>query len=316
MTTRTLRLLLCLTLVLTAVGGATRAAAAEGPAGQQETEQLPGAVIKARVFLVNLFVTALDDDNYVRDLMEQDFIVYEDGEPQPIKYFNNLSESKDLPLTIIMLIDTSGSVVDKLQQEIATASAFLKHILRKNKDLAALIGFHSEVELLQDFTDDPDRLDAALSRLRPGGNTSLYDAIYLAAEDMLRGEAGRKIIVVLSDGADTSSRVKQEEAIRAAQKNDVLIYGLGVRSPRFQSDFRALKKFTEETGGKFFSVKASIQTLRNTFDQIMTDIHHQYNIAYEPRNQVRNGEYREIKVKVKGRRLDLYYRNGYFAPED
>jgi VWFA-related protein len=290
--------------------------AADLAASPGQVEQPQGAVIKARVFLVNLFVTALDDDRYVRDLMEQDFQIYEDGEPQPIKYFNNLSESQDLPLTIIMLIDTSGSVVDKLQQEIATASAFLKHILRKNKDLAAVIGFHSEVELLQDFTDDPSRLDGALSRLRPGGNTSLYDAIYLASEDMLQGEAGRKIIVVLSDGADTSSRVRQEEAIKAAQKNDVLIYGLGVRSPRFQSDFRALKKFTEETGGKFFSIKASIKTLRDTFDQIMTDMHHQYNIAYEPRNQARNGEYREIKIKVKGRRLDLYYRNGYFAPED
>jgi len=282
----------------------------------QEQDISQGAVIKSRVFLVNLFVTALHKKNYIKDLTQADFTIYEDGKPQEIKYFNNLSQSKDMPLTIVMLVDTSGSVMDKLQQEITTASAFFKHILRPNKDMAAIIAFHSEVILVQDFTAEPERLDAALYKLRPGGNTSLYDAIYLAAEDMLKGEAGRKIIVILSDGADTSSRVIQKEAITAAQKNDVLIYGLGVRSPRYRSDFRALKKFCKETGGKFFSIKASISELQNTFDQIMTDIHHQYNLAYEPVDQARDGRFHKIKIKIQGRRLKLYYRNGYFAPED
>ncbi len=282
----------------------------------QDKDIPQGAVIKSRVFLVNLFVTAQDGKHYVRDLTRDDFQIYEDGKPQEIKYFNNLSESKDIPLTIVMLIDTSGSVADKLQQEVATASAFFRHILRPNKDLAAVIEFHSEVILLQDFTDNVSRLDGALAKMRPGGNTSIYDAIYLASEDKLKGEAGRKIIVVLSDGEDTASSISQKDAIRAAQKSDVQIYGLGVRSPNYRADFRALEKFCKETGGKFFSPRSSFESLKRTFDQIMADINHQYNLAYEPRNQDRNGEYRKIEVKVRGRRLKLDYRNGYFAPEN
>ncbi len=130
----------------------------------QEKDIPQGAVIKSRVFLVNLFVTAQDGKHYVRDLTRDDFQIYEDGKPQEIKYFNNLSESKDIPLTIVMLIDTSGSVADKLQQEVATASAFFRHILRPNKDLAAVIEFHSEVILLQDFTGVPAVVDLAAMR--------------------------------------------------------------------------------------------------------------------------------------------------------
>lgn len=275
-----------------------------------------GAIIKSRVFLVNLFVTATSGKDYVRDLKKEDFSVFEDGVPQEIKYFNNLSQSKDIPLTIVMLVDTSASVSDKLQQEVTTAAAFFKHIVRPNKDMVSLVEFHSEVILVQDFTDDPDRLDRALAKLHPGGNTSLYDAVLLAAEEKLKGEAGRKIIVILSDGEDTSSQTKMEDAIRAAQKNDCVIYGLGVRSPHYRADFIALEKFCKETGGKFFSPSASFEALQKTFEQIMADINHQYNIAYEPKNQIRDGKYRTIKVKVVRSGLKLFHRQGYFAPED
>lgn len=275
-----------------------------------------GPVIRSRVFVVNLFVTAAKGKSYARDLTRDDFAIYENGVRQEIKYFNNLSQSRDLPLTIALLIDTSGSVADKLSHEVATASAFCKHIVRPGKDMVTVMEFHSDVILVQDFTDDIDRMQKSLSKLRPGGNTSLYDAVYLACEEKLKNEAGRKIIVVLSDGEDTASKTSMDAAIKVAQKNDVLIYGLGVRSMNYGADFRALERFCRETGGLFFSPKASFESLKKTFDAIMEDINHQYNIAYEPKNQNRDGTYRDIKVTCLRKGLKLQYRQGYFAPED
>jgi Ca-activated chloride channel family protein len=286
------------------------------PPSAKAQDTTTGPVIKSRVFVVNLFVTATSGKEYIRDLQKEDFSIYENGDPQEIKYFNNLSQSKDLPLTIALLVDTSASVTDKLQQEKVTASAFFKQIVRRNKDMVTLLEFHSEVILTQDFTDDPDRLDRALAKMKPGGNTSLYDAVYLAAEEKLKDEAGRKVIVILSDGEDTASKVSLEDAIKAAQKNDVLIYGLGVRSRNYPADFRALEKFCKETGGKFFSPSASIDQLKRTFEAIQNDMNHQYNIAYEPKNQTRDGSYRDIKVNVRRKGLKLFYRQGYYAPED
>lgn len=275
-----------------------------------------GPVIRSRVFVVNLFVTAAKGKSYARDLTRDDFAIYENGVRQEIKYFNNLSQSRDLPLTIALLIDTSGSVADKLSHEVATASAFCKHIVRPGKDMVTVMEFHSDVILVQDFTDDIDRMQKSLSKLRPGGNTSLYDAVYLACEEKLKNEAGRKIIVVLSDGEDTASKTSMDAAIKVAQKNDVLIYGLGVRSMNYGADFRALERFCRETGGLFFSPKASFESLKKTFDAIMEDINHQYNIAYEPKDQTRDGTYRDIKVTCLRKGLKLQYRQGYFAPED
>lgn len=275
-----------------------------------------GPVIRSRVFVVNLFVTAAKGKSYARDLTRDDFAIYENGVRQEIKYFNNLSQSRDLPLTIALLIDTSGSVADKLSHEVATASAFCKHIVRPGKDMVTVMEFHSDVILVQDFTDDIDRMQKSLSKLRPGGNTSLYDAVYLACEEKLKNEAGRKIIVVLSDGEDTASKTSMDAAIKVAQKNDVLIYGLGVRSMNYGADFRALERFYRETGGLFSSPKASFESLKKTFDAIMEDINHQYNIAYEPKDQTRDGTYRDIKVTCLRKGLKLQYRQGYFAPED
>jgi len=300
---RSLRILLA--AALAALAGLAAAA--------QETP--PGAVITSKIFVVNVFVTAASGKSYVRDLTKDDFTVLENGVPQEIKFFNNLSETKDTPLTIAMLVDTSASVADKLALEVATASAFLKHILRKNKDMASLLEFHSEVILAQDFTDDLERLDRSLHKLKPGGNTSLYDAVYLASEEKLKYEAGRKIIVVLSDGEDTASSIKQEEAIKSAQKNDVLIYGLGVRSPNYATNFGALQDFCKATGGQFFMASVSRESLEKVFAAIMENINHQYQLAYEPKDQSRDGQFRNIKITLKRKGLKLQHRQGYFAPE-
>ncbi len=284
--------------------------------GEPPAEAAQEDVIRSRVFVVNLFVSAMADDEYVGELKESDFEVTEDGKPQELLYFRNLSQTQDIPLTIVVLVDTSGSVKDKLAQEVATASIFFKKILRPNKDVAALAEFHSEVVLVQDFTDNMDRLDAALDKLKPGGETSLYDAVFLASEEKMAGEAGRKIILILSDGADTSSKVSKDIAIKAAQRVDALIYGIGVRSALYPSDFSVLERFAKETGGRFFTPEPTREALEQVFGMIMKDIQHQYNMAYEPQNLTRNGEFRKIKVSVKGKRMKLFYRKGYFAPEE
>ncbi len=278
--------------------------------GQGETP-----IIKTRSFIVNLFVTASRHGRYVTNLKKDDFEVYENGIRQKILYFRNLQSIKEIPLTMVILVDTSGSVKDKLSLEIETASKFLEEILRPKKDIAAIIEFHSEVVLVQDFTNNIEKLKEGLNKLKPGGNTALYDAVYLASEEKLKGEAGRKIIVILSDGEDTCSMVSEKEAIKAAQSADVLIYGLGVRSPGIRSNFSVLEKMCKKTGGKFFKVGVSFRELRETFKEIERDIRCQYNIAYRPMNTEFNGRFRRIKIKVKRRGIKLRYREGYFEPE-
>jgi Ca-activated chloride channel family protein len=226
-------------------------------------------IIRAEVALVNVVFTASDKDGLpVRGLRLEDFKISENRQPQKIEYFSELGKGSEVPLTIALLIDTSGSVKDKLEYEKATAAEFFKEVLRPNKDLALIIQFDSEVNLVQDFTQSQDALIGAMRSLRAGNSTSLYDAVYLAAEEKLKYETGRKVMVVISDGEDTASKLRKEEAIEAAQKSDVLIYGIGVRSEEFSSNFGVLKKFAEETGGAFFSPRAKFDEIQAAFRSI------------------------------------------------
>src|SRR5262249_12779880 len=161
-------------------------------------------------------------------------------QPQRIEYFSDLSHGSDVPLTMALLIDTSGSVKDKLEYEKTTAREFFSRVLRKNKDLALIIQFDSDVNLVQDFTDDPDRLAAALDGLQAGNSTSLYDAVFLAVDEKLKNETGRKVILVISDGDDNASRLRKEVAIEVSQRHDVIIFGIGVKSD-FGTNFGVLK---------------------------------------------------------------------------
>jgi VWFA-related protein len=268
------------------------------------------------VSLVNVLFTVSDrNKKFISNLAQQDFEVLEDGVPQQIQYFSNFSKTGDVPLTIALLIDTSGSVKDKLQLEIETASEFLRSVLRPNKDLALLMQFSSEVELVQDFTDNVARLEKALDTLRAGGGTSLYDAIFLAVSDKLKSEAGRKIIVILSDGEDNQSKVQKQEAIVAAQKADVLIYGIGVRSD-FGVNFGVMKEFARETGGRFFLAKVQFSELEESFKEIKRDLQNQYGLAYSSTNTKQDGTFRRIEVRCKNKALVVKARTGYYAPQE
>ncbi len=282
----------------------------------QRSPQDDVPVIRADVEVVNILATVRDrKGRYVADLSRQDFDVYEDGVKQNIEYFNYESGEQAQPLTIVMLIDTSGSVKDKLRFEQQAASEFLQATLRENVDLAAVIQFDSEVNLVQDFTYDFKTLENAILDIRAGGATMLYDAVFLAVEDLLSGEVGRKVIVILSDGADTQSVITSDQAIRVAQNEDVLIYGIGVRSPGFDSNFDKIREFANSTGGLFFKSKASLQRLREVFAQINQEIKNQYSLGYIPTNPTRDGSFRRISVKVKRSGLKVTHRKGYYAGE-
>lgn len=282
----------------------------------REQQNTPQALYKARVDLVNVIFTVTDrSKKFVNNLTQADFEVFEDGVAQQIQYFSNFSKTGEVPLTIALIIDTSGSVKDKLQFEIDTASEFLRNVLRPNKDLALLMQFSSEIELVQDFTDNIALLEKGLDSLRAGGGTALYDAIYLAVTDKLRREAGRKVIVVLSDGDDNESKVKKEEAITASQKADVLVYGIGVKGD-FRANFGVLKEFARETGGRFFVAKVKLDELQSAFREINQDLTNQYGLAYSSTNQKQDGSFRKIEVRCKRKNLLVKARTGYYAAKD
>lgn len=278
--------------------------------------QIPQTTIRAEVPLVNIIFSALErSDRPVPGLKMDDFLVFEDRKPQKIEYFSQLTEGSDVPLTIALLIDTSGSVRTKLDDEKETAAEFLRSILRKSKDEALIIQFDSEVRLVQDFTDDIERLVRALNGLEAGNSTSLYDAIYLAVEEKLKDAVGRKVIVAITDGDDTASRLKKDEAIDAAQRSDVLIYGIGVRSREFGANFGVLKKFAEETGGGFFSPQAKMADIQAAFKAIGEELKGQYSLAYTPENRTNDGTFRAVEIRCKVKGIRVRARRGYFAPK-
>jgi VWFA-related protein len=280
----------------------------------RDNSQEPQTTIRAEVALVNVVFTAADrSGRHVSGLKADDFIISEDKQPQKIEYFSELGKGSDVPLTIALLIDTSGSVKSQLSFEKETAAEFFREVLRKSKDLALIIQFDSEVNLVQDFTDDTDRLISSLNTLEAGNSTALYDAIFLAAEEKLKNETGRKVIVVITDGEDTSSRLKDKAAIEAAQKNDVLIYGMGVRS-EMGTNFGVLKRFAEETGGIFFSPRARLQEIQTAFRAIGADLQGQYSLAYSSTNARRDGSFRSIDLRCKVAGVRVRARKGYYAP--
>ena len=283
------------------------------PVWAQEPEQKPR--FRARVDVVNVVCTVRDrKDRYVSHLTKEQFEIFEDGVRQSVDFFYNQTGEKAESLTIVLLLDTSGSVKDKLEFEQIAASEFLQATLRKKKDMAAVIQFDSEVNLVQDFTYDHSILNDAILAIRAGGATKLYDAIWLAVEDLLGNEVGRRVLVILSDGADTQSTLTEQDAIQAAQEKDVVIYGIGVKSRRFSSDFGKLKKFAESTGGAFFNSKANLKRLRQAFARINREIKNQYFIGYVSTNERRDSLFREIRVRVKIPSLKVNHRRGYFAP--
>ena len=290
-------------------------------------------VIKVDVNLVNLFFTVKNKGGGLVANLEKDaFQVLENGQKQTIKTF---TRETDLPLTIGLLVDVSRSQENLMGVERSAATQFFEKVLRK-KDVAFLISFGSEAELLQDTTNSPRllrkglddmRLSVPVGGLHPGPvptasqmrGTIMYDAVYLAANEKLKGEVGRKVIVLITDGGDQGSRYKITEAIEAAHKADTIIYSIYYADPRYQSMFGSgegnLKRMSEETGGRVFHVDRK-HTLDDCFRELQEEMRSQYSIAYTPTNPTRDGSFRKIEIKASEKDHKVQARKGYYAVAD
>ena len=303
--------------------------------GSQESQQ-PTETLKVNVNVVQLFFNVKDKHGtLIPNLTKDDFTIAEDGSPQTIKYF---TAETNLPLTIGMMIDSSGSQRNVIDMEKEVGGAFLRQILT-DKDEAYVISFDITVDLLQDFTRDVHRLQAALNKAKvnvdytsggiPGmgggpvpqrGNypgTLLYDAVYLSSHDMLSKEVGRKAMILLTDGQDEGSRLKIQDAIEAAQKADAIVYVLLCADRGFYGGFgysgeSDMRKLTEQTGGRVINVGNKFDKLRDAFDQIAAELRSQYNIGYTPTNTKLDGSYRKLEIKDK-QGYKIQARAGYYA---
>jgi VWFA-related protein len=294
------------------------------PANQEPTTQAP--TIKTQVNLVNLFVTVRDKNKrIVTDLKQDDFKVAEDGEDQKIAFF---SKEVTLPITLGLLLDTSGSEQYMLGAIQQGAESFLNRVMRKG-DEAMVISFDLDIDLLADFTDDRSQLDRAIrsaqinapsGAVTPGtlpsrnGGTDFYDALYLACNEKLATEAGRKAIVVLTDAMDTGSKLRVEEAIEAAQRTDTVVHILLVYDPHEGANGSVAKKITDETGGRMIVVNNE-KHLQEAFDQISEELRSQYTLGYYPTNSARDGKFRKIKIDVDNKDDKVLARKGYYAPK-
>jgi VWFA-related protein len=303
---------------------------------QEPANEEPLQTFKAQVNVVNLFFNVKDKHGMlIPNLTKNDFEVYEDGKPQTIKYF---SAESNQPLTLGILIDTSPSQMHVLPIEQESCTEFLRSVLRP-KDLAFLINFDADIDLDQDFTSNASQLSRALNKLEINGgasggglpglgggpvpnahprSTALYDAIFLAADEKLKNEVGRKAMIIFTDGEDEGSRLRIKDAIEAAQKADTICYVILIADRGFYgglgySGDQAMKKLAEETGGRVIEVGNKQDKLRAGFDQIQNELRSQYNIGYTPTNNKLDGTYRKVAIKAKGEGLKIQARQGYYA---
>ncbi len=296
------------------------------PADPSDAGEIP--TISVDVDVVNIFCTVRDKHGgLVSDLEKEDFILEEDGVEEEIRYF---TRETDLPLTIGLLVDVSKSQESLIEVEKAAGYRFFSDILRQ-EDLAFIISFGVYSELLQDLTNSRDllreglnalRLNAAVGGITPGTiptrdqpGTVLYDAVFLASDEMLRKEVGRKVMVVITDGVDYGSKVEKSEAIRVAHKADTIIYGIYYADPRYQAfrnGYGDLKDLSEETGGTVFRVSRKYP-LHSIFAAIEEEMRNQYSLGYTPTNDEKDGSFRKIKIKTRQDGLEIRAREGYYA---
>ena len=334
----TLRVLSAALLVVL-MGGFYSVYAASQSSAQNQDQDQAAATLKVNVNVVQLFFNVKDKKGgLIPNLTKDDFQILEDGKPQTIKYF---AAESNLPLTLGILIDSSGSQARVLDMEKEVGGEFLSQILR-DKDLAFVLSFDVDVDLLQDFTNSVHALKQALNSARintAGGGgaagipglgggtiptvgaprgTLLYDAVYLASHDELAQQVGRKAMILLTDGEDQGSRLKIKDAIEAAQKSDSIVYVLLCADRGFYgfggySGDREMRKLTEETGGRVIEVGNKFEKLKEGFNQIANELRSQYNVGYTPTNAKLDGTFRKVEIHTNNKDYKIQARTGYYA---
>ena len=309
------------------------------PTKKEEAEQ----VLKVGTRLVNVLFTVNEKTGrYVNDLKVEDVKIFEDNKPQEIFTFK---KEFDLALTMAIMVDVSGSEQYILPQLKEAGGHFVESVMKTGKDTAAVIKFEGEATLIQGLTSNKNRLRNGLEEISytkpppvgvyggatPGingnsraGGTSIYDSVIATCADLLAKEAGRKTIVLLTDGVDTTSRMKLNDAITEALKAEVVIYAIGIGDPASGGTFMGsgvdegmLRKLTEATGGRVV-FPSSRRDLDSAFAQLETDMRQQYLLAYEPTNETNDGSFRKLEIKVpkfKEKEIKIRHRRGYYAPK-
>lgn len=298
-------------------------------------------VVKLQSAIVTVYFNVIDHQNhYVTDLKKENIRVLEDGKEEEIFSFGR---EINLPLTFAILIDTSGSQEYSLDASRAAATRFLHKVIRPETDLAAIISFEGYGELRQKLTNNLERLERALRDVSgtpaaaqasgtPGinpdsraGGTAIYDVLYATASDELSREAGRRVIVLLTDGDDTVSRLKDRDAIQKALHEEIQIYAIGIEGRgslpgggmfRTPVNRGVLNKICKETGGRGFYPKNDAE-LDRAFQQIEEDLREQYVLTYPPSNSKRDGSFRLIKIEARNQaKVTVRHRAGYYAPRE
>lgn len=276
--------------------------------------------LRSGIELVSLNVSVTDPQgSFVTSLEQPDFEVFEDGVKQSISFFSR----KQQPIALAVLLDTSNSMEGRMGTAQEAAIGFARRL--QPNDVAEVIEFSSRVNILQEFTNDADALEAAIRSTTPDGSTALYNAIYISLKSLGKirarseDEIRRQAIVVLSDGDDTSSLMPYEEVLELAKRSETAIYTIGLRDqregtrPTFKEAEFVLRQLAQETGGRSFFPN-SVHELPKIYDQISQELSTLYSIAYTSKNPLRNGAWRRIVVRVAKPGLIARTRQGYYGP--
>jgi Ca-activated chloride channel homolog len=278
-------------------------------------------IFGVEIEVINLTVSVTDSrSRYVTDLKNDDFAVFEDGIKQDLSIFRH----EDIPISLVLVIDTSASMDEKLGQAQTAAARFVKTL--RPQDNAEVMQFNDRTTVLQDFTPDHQKLEEAIKRTEASGPTALHNAMYVALKDLNKmkkaAELRRRAIVLLSDGEDTASLVNDEQVLELARKTEIAIYAISLRPSRvpernrqqFSQAVHLLTALSRETGGQVFFPN-SISELDTVYDRIAEELRTQYNLGYVSSNSRRDGKWRRVVVRAPTREgLTIRHKIGYYAP--
>jgi Ca-activated chloride channel family protein len=311
-------LCLCLSLPALAQSYTSGTASVGAYPSTSDDDQSGTITIRKRVDEVNVLFIATDKHGkFVRDLNQTDFSILDDHKPP--QSILNFRRETDLPLHLGLLIDVSGSVHSRFDFEQDAAISFLQHSIRVGFDKAFIVGFNTQSQMPQDFTDNVELLSAGVHKLQDGGGTALFDAIYRASKDKFLKDRPdhpvRKAIVVVSDGEDNQSEVTRAQAIEMAQRAEVIIYAISTDdSGLILRGDKVLEQIAEATGGRaFFPFK--MKDITRSFAAIEDELRSQYVVSYKPANFDADGRYRSIEISALKKDLQVRARKGYFAPQ-
>ena len=301
---------------------AQQPAAGQPPAGGQQQDQQSdqpdsGPIYRTTVNEVNLIFTVTDKHgHYIPNLKQSDFALLDDQRaPERVNYFR---QQINLPLRVGVVIDASTSIRTRFQFEQQAATEFLMETLKPASDRGFVMGFDVVPNVTADWTNNLDALDRGITRLRPGGGTALFDAVYTACRDKLQTERGRepvrKAMVLISDGDDNQSRVHLDEAIKMCERAETIIYAISTNwTPSRGKGDQVLEEMSDATGGHTF-FPPSVEEMSNSFHEIQQELRSQYVLNYTPAEFKANGAFRPIYLYCYDRRYQVRARKGYFAP--